>query len=286
MISFLDAAVANAPVALDRLDVIIEKMINFSLTAGKQILLALVVFIVGRFLISFLKRIFNRMLERRSVDPGVQTFLKSLVNLLLMLLLIVTVISTLGVNTTSIAALLASAGVAIGMALSGNLQNFAGGIIILLFKPYRVKDFVELQGVTGTVSEIQIFHTILKTVDNKVVYVPNGNASSSVIVNYSREENRRLEWTFGIDYGENVDRAQAAINKVLSADARILSTPAPFIAVSTLADSSVNIVVRVWTKTEDYWGVFHDVNRQVYDVFNQEKINFPYPQQTVHIVND
>jgi len=286
MISFLDAAVANTPVALDRLDVIIDKMINFSLTAGKQILLALIVFIVGRFLISFLKRIFNRMLERRSVDPGVQTFLKSLVNLLLMLLLIVTVISTLGVNTTSIAALLASAGVAIGMALSGNLQNFAGGIIILLFKPYRVKDFVELQGVTGTVSEIQIFHTILKTVDNKVVYIPNGNASSSVIVNYSREENRRLEWTFGIDYGENVDRAQAAINKVLSADARILSTPAPFIAVSTLADSSVNIVVRVWTKTEDYWGVFHDVNRQVYDVFNQEKINFPYPQQTVHIVND
>ena len=226
------------------------------------------------------------ILQRRHIEISVQTFLSSLVNIILTILLIITVIGALGVNTTSFAALIASAGVAIGMALSGNLQNFAGGLIILLFKPYRVGDFIDVCGVQGTVSAVQIFHTILLTPDNKAVYLPNGSTSSSTITNYSREDKRRIEWTFGIDYGEDVGRARTAILSVITADARILNEPAPFVAVGGLSDSSVDIIVRVWVPTEEYWNVYFDMHQRVYETFNEQKINFPYPQQTVHLVQD
>ena len=226
------------------------------------------------------------MLNRQHIDQSVQTFLRSLIKILLTVLLIISVIGALGINTTSFAALLASAGVAIGMALSGNLQNFAGGLVILLFKPYRVGDWIEAQGVQGTVKEIQIFHTVLTMADNKVVYIPNGSMSTAVVVNYTRNETRRLEWTIGIDYGEDVGRAQAAIEKAIKAETRILGEPAPFVAVKELADSSVNIVVRAWVKSTDYWTVYHETLRRIYDTFNAENINFPYPQQTVHISKD
>ena len=226
------------------------------------------------------------MLERHQVDLSVQSFLKSLANILLTLLLVVSVIGALGVNTTSFAALLASAGVAIGMALSGNLQNFAGGLVILIFKPYKVGDFIEAQGVSGTVKEIQIFHTILATGDNKVVYLPNGGMSTAVLINYNREDTRRVEWVIGVDYGQDIDVARKAIEEVIAADARVLATPAPYIAVSALSASSVDIVVRVWVKTEDYWLVNHDTNRAIYDKFNACGIDFPFPQQTIHVVNN
>lgn len=271
---------------ISNLDVIFQKLMDLSISAGKHILIALVIFLVGRFLIKLVNRLVAKMLERRHVEVSVQTFLRSLVNILLTLLLLISVIGALGVNTTSFAALLASAGVAVGMALSGNLQNFAGGLIVLLFKPYRVGDFIEVQGVQGKVREIQIFHTILLTTDNKVIYIPNGSTSTSVITNYSCEDTRRVEWTIGIDYGEDVERARAAISEVLEADARVLKEPAPFIAVGTLADSSVNIVVRVWVATADYWDVYHDTYRSIYDSFNSQGINFPYPQQTIHLVKE
>ena len=172
------------------------------------------------------------------------------------------------------------------MALSGNLQNFAGGLVVLLFKPYRVGDWIEAQGVQGKVEEIQIFHTLLTMADNKVVYVPNGSMSTAVIINYTRKDTRRLEWTVGIDYGEQVEKARAAIADVLAGDSRVLADPAPFIAVSALADSSVNLVVRVWVKQEDYWAVFHETYRRIYDTFNERGIDFPFPQQTVHVVKD
>lgn len=280
------AAAAETEKVQGNFDLILQKMIDLGLSAGKHILIAAVVFVVGRFIVRLLNRLVANMLQRRHVDAGVQTFLRSLVNIVLTILLVITVIGALGVNTTSFAALLASAGVAIGMALSGNLQNLAGGLIVLLFKPYRVDDFIEVQGVQGKVREIQIFHTILVTTDNKVVYIPNGSTSSAVIVNYSREATRRVEWTIGIDYGEDVERARAAITEVLEADSRVLKEPAPFVAVGTLADSSVNIVVRVWVATENYWDVYHDTYRRIYDTFNGKGINFPYPQQTVHIVRE
>lgn len=282
----LQAATPEIPKSLSQLDIVIQKLIDSGISAGKHIIAAVVIFIVGRFLIKLINRLVASILQRRHIEISVQTFLSSLVNIILTILLIITVIGALGVNTTSFAALIASAGVAIGMALSGNLQNFAGGLIILLFKPYRVGDFIDVCGVQGTVSAVQIFHTILLTPDNKAVYLPNGSTSSSTITNYSREDKRRIEWTFGIDYGEDVNRARTAILSVITADARILPDPAPFVAVGGLSDSSVDIIVRVWVPTEEYWNVYFDMHQRVYETFNEQKINFPYPQQTVHLVQD
>ena len=267
-------------------DQLLEKLLDLSITAGKHILAAAVVFFLGRIVVRFLNNLFAKMLSRRKIDVGVQSFLRSAVNILLTVLLVVSVIGALGISTTSFAALLASAGVAIGMALSGNLQNFVGGLIILLFKPYKVGDWIEAQGVQGRVTEIQIFHTILTMVDNKVVYIPNGSMSTAVVINYTRNETRRVEWTIGVDYGEDVERVRAAIRGVVDADARILADPAPFVAVGALADSSVNIVVRVWTRQEDYWAVFHETYQKIYAEFNRQGIDFPFPQQTVHVVRD
>ena len=267
-------------------DQLLEKLLDLSITAGKHILAAAVVFFLGRIVVRFLNNLFAKMLSRRKIDVGVQSFLRSAVNILLTVLLVVSVIGALGISTTSFAALLASAGVAIGMALSGNLQSFAGGLIILLFKPYKVGDWIEAQGVQGRVTEIQIFHTILTMVDNKVVYIPNGSMSTAVVINYTRNETRRVEWTIGVDYGEDVERVRAAIRGVVDADARILADPAPFVAVGALADSSVNIVVRVWTRQEDYWAVFHETYQKIYAEFNRQGIDFPFPQQTVHVVRD
>lgn len=274
-----DATVGN-------LNLFLDKILDLSISAGKNILMALLVYIVGRFLIKLVRNLLEKALVHRKLDPGVRTFMQSMLNIVLNILLIISVIGALGVNTTSFAALLASAGVAIGMALSGNLQNFAGGLVILVFKPYRVGDFIEAQGVQGTVREIQIFHTILNTVDNKEVYVPNGSMSNAVVVNYNRNATRRLDWTIGIDYGEDVKKASDVIREVLAADKRVLAEPAPFIAVGALADSSVNIVVRVWVNTSDYWGVHHETLQNIYNSFNERGINFPFPQQTVHLVHE
>ena len=192
------------------------------------------------------------------------------------------IISKLGGETTSFAALLASAGVAIGMALSGNLSNFAGGLIILVFKPFKVGDYIEGQNANGTVREIQIFHTILTTVDNKVIYVPNGALSSNAITNYSKQETRRAEWVFGVEYGEDVQRVRTVLQRIIYADKRFLDTPAPIIVLGSLSASSVDITVRVWVKTADYWNVLYDINEIVYTTFNKEGIGFPFPQLTVH----
>ena len=172
------------------------------------------------------------------------------------------------------------------MALSGNLSNFAGGLIILLFKPYKVGDYIESQGVGGTVREIQIFHTILLTADNKNIFIPNGSLSSGVVTNIGNEPTRRVEWTFGVEYGSDYEHVKRVIESVLAQDARVLNEPAPFIALSALADSSVNVIVRVWVKSSDYWGVYFDTNKAIYATFNAEGIGFPFPQLTVHQAKD
>ena len=267
------------------LDQLIKQVITLGVDAGKSILLAAVIFFVGRYVIKFINRIVARTLERRKVDMTIQTFLRSFVNILLLVLLIITVVSALGINTTSFAALLASAGVAIGMALSGNLQNLAGGIILLLLRPYKVGDFVEAQGVSGTVKAIQIFHTIITTVDNKEIFVPNGALSSGVIRNYSHNDLRRVDQTVGVEYGTEVEAVRQAILDIVKADKRILSdpeAPAPFVELGELADSSVNFTVRLWVRTADYWGVWFDMNRRIYEEFNRRGIGFPFPQVQVH----
>lgn len=264
------------------LEQVIQQVITFCVDAGKSILLAAVIFIAGRFLISVINRLVAQMMERRKIDATIQSFLRSFINILLTILLLISVVSALGVNTTSFAALLASAGVAVGMALSGNLQNLAGGLIILLFKPYKVGDYVDAQGVSGTVKEIQIFHTVLTTPDNKIIYVPNGSLSSGSVTNYSLSQLRRVDWTVGVEYGTEIEKVRQTVLDLIKKDGRILTEPAPFIALSALADSSVNITIRVWVKNEDYWGVFFDMNQNIYEVFNREGISFPFPQVTVH----
>jgi small conductance mechanosensitive channel len=284
MLTFLQttAVPEGTAATLDKVQELIQQLTNWGISTGKQIIAALIIFLVGRLLISLINKLVAKVLARKHVDAGVQTFVKSFVNIMLTILLIVAIISKLGVDTTSFAALLASAGVAVGMALSGNLQNFAGGLIILLFRPFKVGDFIECQGVSGTVKEIQIFHTILTSGDNKVIYIPNGGLSSGTVINYSREETRRVDWTFTVEYGEDFDKVESVINRLIEADERILNTPAPFVNLIALADSSVNVVVRVWVKSENYWDVFFSMNKAVYATFNKEGINFPFPQLTIH----
>lgn len=274
-------AIANAD-GLDKLSLISQQLIDAGVRAGGSILKAILVFIIGRLLVGLVNKLAAKMMDKRKVEVSVKTFLKSLINILLTVLLIVSVVGALGVETTSFAALLASAGVAIGMALSGNLQNFAGGLVVLLFKPYKVGDLIESQNVLGTVKEIQIFHTILTTADNKIIYIPNGALSSGVVINYSHQVTRRVEWVFGVDYGENYEKVQQVVRTILAADKRILLDPEPFVALHALAASSVNVVVRVWVKSEDYWPVYFDINQAVYATFNKEGIGFPFPQLTVH----
>ena len=260
----------------------VHSLLDHGMQLGYTLIKALIVFMVGRLLINLVNKLDIKILSKRNLDTSIKTFVGSMVNVSLTILLIISVVGALGVQTTSFAALLASAGVAVGMALSGNLSNFAGGLIILLFKPYRVGDYIEAQGIGGTVQGIQMFHTIINTADNKVIYVPNGSLSSGVVTNFSKQPLRRVDWTIGVEYDSDYDRVKQVIEQVLAQDARILNDPAPFIALAALADSSVNITVRAWVKKEDYWGVFFDINQAIYATFNREGIGFPFPQLTVH----
>lgn len=265
------------------LDVFLTKMIDLGISVGSKILLAIVVFLVGRWIVRRLNKLLAKILEKRHVEASLSTFVKSLVNITLTLLLIIVVIGVLGIETSSFIALFASAGVAIGMALSGTLQNFSGGVMILLFKPFKVGDTIEAQGQSGTVREIQIFNTILATPDNKIIIIPNGGLSTGLLKNYSREATRRVDWEFGIAYGDDYTKAKAVIARLLDADGRVLKDPAYFIALTSLGESSVNIVVRAWVNAGDYWGVYFDMNEKVYKTFAEENLNIPFPQLDVHL---
>lgn len=269
------------PETVDKVEVFLEKLFEEGAEMGFSVLKALIVFAVGKIVINLLNKLVKRILTRRKVEPSVKSFLTSLTNITLTILLIISVIGALGVQTTSFAALLASAGVAIGMALSGNLSNFAGGVVILLFKPFKVGDYVEAQGVGGTVDEIQIFHTILNTPENKQIFIPNGAMSSGLVTNYNNLPTRRVEWKFSITYGEEFESVRGVIKEILKDTPLLLTTPEPFIELYELA-TGVDIVVRVWVNRENYWTVYFDVNRRVYEEFNKRGIEFPIPQMLVH----
>lgn len=262
---------------------LMQSIIRGAVTITVKILIALLIFYAGRWVIRRLRGVFLRMMIRREVDLSARTFLLNLISVSLTLVLAIFIIWFLGIDTTSFVALFASAGLAIGMALSGTLQNFAGGVMILVFKPFRVGDFIEAQGQTGTVKEIQLFNTVLNTPDNKTIMIPNGGTSTGIINNYSRETTRRVDWTFGIAYGDDYDRAKALIGRLLEEDERVMKEPTYFIALSALANSSVNIVVRAWVSTMDYWDVFFDMNEKVYKTFGQEGLSIPFPQMDVHL---
>ena len=268
------------------LDVVINKLIDLVVSFGGRLLVAIIVFFIGRWLIKRIINLVVKGMQRRKVEASLFSFTRSMVKITLYFLFIIIIIGILGIETSSFIALFASAGIAIGAALSGTLQNFAGGVMILLFKPFKVGDYIEEQGQSGTVREIQIFNTILATPDNKIIIVPNGGLSTGITENYSKEETRRVDWVFGIAYGDSYDKAKEVIARLLNNDSRILTTPAYFIALNSLGDSSVNIVVRAWVKSPDYWDVFFDMNEKVYKTFTQENINIPFPQMDVHLKQD
>lgn len=248
-----------------------------------KILIALAIYFIGRWLIKRLLKGLREIFDRRHIELSLRTFLLSLIRITLYIFLVLITVNVLGINTTSLIAIFASAGLAIGMALSGTLQNFAGGVMVLLLKPYQVGDYIEAQGQQGTVKEIQLFHTILNTVDNKRIIIPNGGISTGIVNNYSKEATRRVDWTFSIAYGDDYDAAKALLSDLLDKDDRVLKDPAYLVALNQLADSSVNIVVRAWTPTAEYWNLFFDMNEKVYKLFPQHGLHIPFPQLDVHL---
>lgn len=254
-----------------------------AVTYGLKLLAAIATLVVGLYIVKMLVSLTKKLLEKGEVDPSLTSFLSSMISILLKVMVYITSLGMLGVEMTSFIAILGAAGLAVGLALSGTLQNFAGGVMILLFKPYKVGDVIEAQGYTGSVKEIQIFVTVLTTPDNKTVLIPNGPLATGSMINYSTQATRRVDWEFGISYGDDVDKAYEVLNRLIAADERILKNPEPFMALKTLADSSVNIVVRVWVNSPDYWGVFFKMNEEVYKTFDGEGLSFPFPQMDVHV---
>lgn len=253
---------------------------------GQKLGVGLLILVMGLWAAGMITNALKKLMEKRGLDAALQSFLGSMIGITLKVLVVVSALGTLGIEMTSFVAILGAAGLAVGMALSGTLQNFAGGVMILIFKPFKVGDFIEAQGHAGSVKEIQIFNTIMKTGDNKTIIIPNGGLSTSSMVNYSTEARRRVDWVIGIGYGDDCDKAKKVILGMLNDDSRILKDPAPFIAVKELADSSVNFVVRGWVESADYWGVFFDLNERVYKEFDKHGLNIPFPQMDVHLHNN
>ena len=262
---------------------LMKDFISDSIWIGLKILVALAIYFVGRAVIRWVLRIMERSFERRRVDASLRTFLHNLVSVVAYLLLLLAVVQTLGVNATSIIAIFSAATLAIGMALSGTMQNFAGGVMILLLRPYRVGDFISAQGQSGTVEEIMLFTTKITTGDRQTIYIPNSAISTSIIDNYSRSELRRVDITVSISYGDDVDTARTVILDLLARDGRILRDPEPVVWVAALADSSVNLSVRAWVKNADYWNVFFENNEKMYKLLPEKGIRFPFPHLDVNL---
>jgi small conductance mechanosensitive channel len=267
----------------EQISVYLDTGTTMLMTYGPPLLLAVVVLIVGMWIINRFVAGTRKTLEMRSFDPTLGRFLTSLLGVVFKALLLISVASMIGIATTSFIAILGAAGLAIGLALQGSLANFAGGVLVLMFRPFKVGDFIEAQGVSGIVAEIQIFNTVIKTPDNKVMIVPNGPISNGIITNYSKEATRRVDFVFGIGYGDDMAQARSVLEGLVAADDRILSDPRSKVVVSELADSSVNFTVRVWVNAPDYWGVYFDMTESVKLAFDRANISIPYPQSDVHI---
>ncbi|MFO7615500.1 MAG: mechanosensitive ion channel [Bacteroidales bacterium] len=262
---------------------IIELLKEFAVSYGLKLIGAVVALIVGLWIIKIITKGFARLMDKKDVSVSLRSFLKTGLHITLKVLLAVSIATMVGVPMTSFVAILAAAGLAVGLALSGTLQNFAGGVIILLLKPFKVGDFVEAQGYMGTVKEIQIFHTFMLTVDNKTIIIPNGPLSSGSLTNFSREPLRRVDLTIGISYGSSYEKAREVVSALIREDERILPEPAPFIGLHKLADSSINVVTRLWVNAENYWDVYFDMNDKIYKTFPDQGLSFPFPQMDVHL---
>ncbi len=264
-------------------DIDFNQLAQLGMTYGLKLLGALAIFVIGKWVARALTKTVKKLMERAGVEPTLTSFVGSLVYVLLMVVVILAALSGLGVNTTSFVAILGAAGLAVGLALQGTLSNVGAAVLLILFRPFKVGDFVEAGGTAGVVEEINMFSTIFKTGDNKIVIVPNGAIIGGTITNYSAKETRRVDWSFGIGYDDDLKLAKKSLEEILTEDDRILKDPAIFVAVSELADSSVNFVCRAWVKSGDYWGVYFDTIEKVKLVFDEKGISIPYPQMDVHL---
>lgn len=291
------------------LDELIQKMVNGLISFGLKVGIAILVFYAGRYIIRKLYKMVYNVMTHRHIDQSLTTFVLSLIRMVLYFILVISIIGILGLETSSFLAIFASAGVAIGMALSGTLQNFAGGVLILLLKPYKVGDFIEVNGYTGTVKSIQLFNTVINTVDNKAIILPNGALSTGSINNYSLESYRRVDWTVCLAYGTDLDKAKEALMEIVQSDPRVVKKyieddemykqqnlidkrvvsvqnkveRPPFVGLNEMADSSINFVVRAWTHASNYWPLYFDINERIYKELPEKGFSFPFPQMDVHL---
>ena len=291
------------------LDELIQKMVNGLISFGLKVGIAILVFYVGRYIIRKLYKMVYNVMTHRHIDQSLTTFVLSLIRMVLYFILVISIIGILGLETSSFLAIFASAGVAIGMALSGTLQNFAGGVLILLLKPYKVGDFIEVNGFTGTVKSIQLFNTVINTVDNKAIILPNGALSTGSINNYSLESYRRVDWTVCLAYGTDLDKAKETLMEIVQSDPRVVKKyieddelykqqnlidkrvvsvqnkveRPPFVGLNEMADSSINFVVRAWTHASNYWPLYFDINERIYKELPEKGFSFPFPQMDVHL---
>lgn len=262
---------------------LVDKLLEGALVVGLKIVAALVIYYIGRWIVRRLMKFMDRVYEKKNVEKSLRSFLSGVVKVLLYIVIVLVVIQVLGINTTSLVAMLASAGLAIGMALSGTLQNFAGGVMILLLRPYRIGDYIDAQGEEGTVRKIGLFSTEIITVDNRIIYIPNSTISTSVIDNYSTSEMRRVDWTISVEYGTDPEKLRQVVTEILKSDSRAAADPAPYVLLVNLADSSVDFSARAWCKNADYWGLKFDIQERIYVELPKNGINFPFPQLDVNL---
>lgn len=277
------AAVAEK-LATTPADELLGELVDKAVSFGLKVLAALLIYMLGAWIIRKSKRMLGRIFERKGTDTAISSFVQSIAGLAMTVVLIIVTVGVLGIDTTSIAALLAGGGMAIGLALNGTVQNFAGGIMLLIFKPFKSGDFIEAQGYSGTVSEVTITSTKLVTTDNRVIIIPNGILSNGTINNYSDQKFRRVDLTVDVEYGSSSEQVKDILNRLIENDVRILQTPAkPFIALSALKESSVQFIMRLWVKTDDYWGVYYELTEKIYNELPKNGIMFPFPQLDINI---
>ena len=262
---------------------LLQSLLSESVWILIKILIALAIYFVGRWIVRRILKLVDVAMQHRNVDISLRSFTRNTISTVFTLLLVLIVVSTLGGNVTSLIAVASAATLAIGMALSGTAQNFAGGVMILLMKPYRVGDYISAQGQSGTVRDIKLFSTVITTADNQTIYIPNNSIATAIIDNYSTADLRRVDWSVGISYGDDVDVARKAVLAMLAADSRILKDPEPVVWVAALADSSVNLTIRAWVKNSDYWNVFFEHNEEFYKELPKHGLSFPFPQMDVHV---
>ncbi len=271
---------------MEKINELFGDSMDLIIAYGGQLVLAILTLIIGFWVIGKITKSMKRIFIARGIDETLQPFLIGMIGYLLKILLVISVMGMVGIEMTSFIAIMGAAGLAIGLALSGTLQNFAGGVMILILKPFKKGDYITAQGHSGTVDEVQIFSTILRTPDNKIIYIPNGGLSTNSVINYSRETTRRVDFSFGIGCGDDIDKAKAIIRQVADSHGKVLNDPEPFIVVGELADSSVNLTTRLWANAADYWSIHFYMNENVKKEFDKHGISIPFPQTDVHLIKE